>query len=215
MKFKMFFIIYLLSSSLVKGQTPYTAGEITDVRDGKTYQTIKIDNTVWLAENMKYKTENSDSLVKNDLGLIMDGYYYPYEETDKVCPNNFVIPKESDWEDYIQFLIELKNIPKTSIERFSSSNRKATGSGMMVSDNKLQLFDDSNPLNLEISGVIQGDKLISDGALTFWSRKDNLNDSKYHFHIFSNDYSNHTHKHHIIAKKKKKRKFVVRCVKTE
>lgn len=216
MEFRLLLTMCVLGIGInLQGQENYEKGNMIDTRDGKAYQTIKINNTTWLAENLKFKTENSVFIDKNAFGINTDGYYYPYEETDEVCPLGFVIPNETDWEDYIQFLVELKNIPDSSIKHFSSSTKRATGSGIIVSDDKLQLFEDPNPLNLEISGVLQGDKLLSDDALTFWSRKDDLNDSKYHFHIFPNNYSNHTHKHNIIAKKKKKRKFVVRCIKKE
>lgn len=213
MRFNTFLIICLWASSLMNGQTPFVTGEITDIRDGKTYQTIKINNIIWLTENMKFKTPQSDSVLNKDFDLKYDSYYYPIEENNNVCPTGFRIPKLSEWENYVELLIELKNIPKSSLEYSSYDNRKGSGSGILKSDHKLQFFNEPNPLNLKETGLIQGDRLVEDGAMNFWSRKDNSDDFKYHLHILPNDYNNHSHKHNIISKKKKKRKFAVRCVK--
>lgn len=189
-------------------QQAYVTGKITDARDGKIYNTVIINNTTWLSENMKFETENHHISGANDYGINADDYYYPLEENNSVCPDGFRIPKMSDWEAYINFIIGLKNIPKDSIKYFEEKNV----SGIHEGYNHLLLFDEPNPLNLRESGLIQGSKLISDEAMNFWSREDGSDDTKYHFHILTNYYFNHTHKHHIKARKKKKRKFVVRCV---
>ena len=194
-------------------QESYKEGTIIDIRDGKKYNTVKINNTIWLAENMKWKTENSDTILQNDLGIETDGYYYPYHETNEVCPDGFEIPKASDWEEYVDFILQLKNIPESSTKYSSHSSKKVTGTSMRILIDTFSYFNDPNPLNLKIRGMTQGGILINDEALNIWSRKDNSDDSKYHLHIQHNEYGNHTHKHHVITwNKKKRRKFVVRCV---
>ena len=206
-------ILFLVISSSIYGQTNIERGEITDVRDGNKYQTVTINNTIWLAENMKFKTENSYILVDNTSSFKSECHYYPMEESEKVCPNGFRIPKESEWEEYVKILMELKNVPMDSIEYISLSNRQGSSKEMKNPISKLTFFEEPNPLNLEATGIIQGNKHLIDGAMSFWSRKDGSNDLKYHLHIEANLYSNHSHKHHIIARKKKKRKFHIRCVK--
>ena len=52
-----FTILALIINVSLKCQVIHKKGEIIDVRDGKVYQTIMIDSTIWLAENMKFKTE--------------------------------------------------------------------------------------------------------------------------------------------------------------
>lgn len=195
-------------------QDLFTKSTITDDRDGKEYKTIQINNTIWLAENMKFKTENSVIILENELGIDTDGFYYPFEEADKVCPNGFDIPKESDWNEYVNFLLELKSIPESSAIYSSHSSRRVTGTSMKVMHKPFSYFDNPNPLNLKISGMIEGGHLVSFGALNFWSRKDDSSDIKYHLHIQYNEYGNHSHKHHVQTRNKKKiRKFAVRCVK--
>ena len=206
-------ILFLVISSSIYGQTNIERGEITDVRDGNKYQTVTINNTIWLAENMKFKTENSYILIDNANRLKSEGHYYPMEESEKVCPDGYRIPIESEWEEYVQILMELKNVPMDSIEYISLTNRQGSSKEMKNPIRELTFFEEPNPLNLKATGIIQGNKHLIDGAMSFWSRKDGSNDLKYHLHIEDNFYSNHSHKHHIIARKKKKRKFHIRCVK--
>jgi len=55
-------ILFLGIYSLSYSQKSFKQGEITDGRDGNIYQTITINNTIWLSENMKFKTENAHIL---------------------------------------------------------------------------------------------------------------------------------------------------------
>lgn len=215
MKLRILLVVAFVNiCSFVKCQIAYPAGEITDARDGKRYQTINIDNTTWLTENMKYETENAVIILNNEYGINTDGYYYPHEEASHVCPAEFRLPEEKDWEKYVELVLELKKVPKDSIEYFKIGKRKNRSKGMTAHIDQFNFFNDPNPLKLEVSGIIQGNKLVSDGAMSFWTRKGGTNDIKYHVHIESNSAYNHTHKHHIVTRKKKKRKFLVRCVKS-
>ena len=205
------FISFAMTFSHIQGQTALPVGEIVDSRDGQTYQTVTVNNTIWLSENMKYKTPNSITVDNNEYG---NSYFYPHDEADDVCPNEFRIPTENEFKAYFETLLELKNIPKNSVEYFTAKKKNNAGWGMSNRMEELQLFEEPNPLNLKESGIFQGNKFSQDGALSFWSRKAETSDTKYHFHIESDYFFNHTHKHNIITSKKKQRRFVIRCVKT-
>ena len=214
MKTRIMLILILLNPPIYsEGQTIFEKGMITDSRDGKTYQTIKIGNLIWIAENLKYQTKNSVDITKYQKKVKLEGYYYPYEESDEVCPNGFRIPKLEDWKNYINRLIKLKNAVIDSSDYFSTLVTDA--SGFEDKSGEFKMFEEPNPLNLKKSGWIQGKKLKLKRSLNLWLRIENSMDRKYHLHILSEGYSKHSHKHHIDDKKRRKRKFVMRCVKNK
>jgi len=159
MKTKIIITLCILSIGIsARCQEVISVGEIIDAREGKTYKTVKINNTVWLAENMKYKTNHSVAIAENDLGIDTDGYYYPYDEADKVCPADFELPKDSDWQAYVEYILDLKDIPESSLEHFTHTSKKVRGIGASVSDGSFSFFEGPNPLHLKESGMLQGDK---------------------------------------------------------
>lgn len=209
----LFMLIGLVFWSFAFGQTDFLRGEITDTRDGKTYETVQIADVTWLLDNMKYKTENAVILEGSENGISIEGYYYSHEEADNVCPSGFRLPKQKEWTDYLDLLLELKDIPEDSIVFIESYKKNHGGWGMEYPHKELTFFEEPNPLQLKVSGIIQGNKFLNDGAMSFWTRKEGTEEIKYHIHIESNSFYNHYHKHHIISRKKKRRKFLVRCVK--
>jgi len=206
--------IFILATGIYgKGQTNFKTNEMTDLRDGTTYPTVEIGNTIWIAENLKYKTENAYHPKNADIGVKLNGLYYPYEEADEVCPKEFRIPTVAEWEAYVDVLLEIKNISNDSVNSFFV--KKVDATGREDYSNKIQFFKEPNPLNLNESGWIQGNKVKPMASFNAWIRKEKSPDLKYHIHVLPNAYSKHTHKHHIDTKKRKKRRFVVRCVKNK
>ena len=109
-------------------------------------------------------------------------------------------------------MIDLKNIPSTSIERFSSSKKGNKFFGINFLNSALNPLAAPNPLNLKDHGHTQAGKIVAIGSINFWMKLDDSLDAKYHLHLDGDGFSVHTHKHHITRKMKKQRKFSVRCV---
>ena len=92
-------------------------GELTDVRDGQTYKTVKIGDQWWMAQNLNYETANS-YCYKDDAGYCtMFGRLYtwaaavgksddvcgydtcslPLDNIQGVCPEGWHLPNEAEF----------------------------------------------------------------------------------------------------------------------
>jgi uncharacterized protein (TIGR02145 family) len=90
---------------------------LSDIRDGKTYQTVQIGSQCWFAEDLNYGTEISSNLEQRD-NCIAEKYHNPassiqhpasvyqwdeimnYDEivsNQGLCPPGWHIPSEADW----------------------------------------------------------------------------------------------------------------------
>ena len=57
-----FTILALIINVSLKSQVIHKKGEIIDIRDGKVYQTIMIDSTIWLARFLHVGFSNLDKV---------------------------------------------------------------------------------------------------------------------------------------------------------
>jgi uncharacterized protein (TIGR02145 family) len=91
--------------------------DLTDIRDGKTYQTVHIGSQCWMAEDLNYGTEIPPDMHQRD-NCIPEKYHNPvssiqhpasvyqwdeimnYDETvssQGLCPPGWHVPTEADW----------------------------------------------------------------------------------------------------------------------
>jgi hypothetical protein len=91
---------------------PSEMDSITDERDGEIYQTVRIGNQIWFAENLRYKTANS--LFNPDNPSIIYGRLYDRIEAQTICPKGWHLPTDAEWNELEMFLgMSIINTNKT------------------------------------------------------------------------------------------------------
>lgn len=177
---------------------------LIDARDNEVYSIVKAGNLWWLAENLRYATE--DSYFPNfnkKKETAANGNFYKNDHLAELCPENWRIPTSEEWATAIAEIYQTKKIIRKKITKDKTVAfhfEKETDWDFSVSD----------LLNIKRYGWVEGNKFNYHGGTTFWlNRKD---DPKFHIHFAPDAFSVHSHKHHVEDKPRKQRKFLVRCV---
>jgi uncharacterized protein (TIGR02145 family) len=104
-------LIHSFTHSLIPCGQPFT-----DIRDGKTYQTVQIGSQCWFAENLDYGTEIPENIHQRDNCLpekyvrsafsVQGSAFYQWDEIMQyddtpglqgLCPPGWHVPIEADW----------------------------------------------------------------------------------------------------------------------
>ena len=105
-------------------------GTMTDARDGETYQTVKLGDQTWLAQDLNYETDNSWCYQDDPAQCEIYGRLYDWEAAMDACPDGWHLASDEEWSTLINYLD-----PKADPENFIESE---IAGGMMKETGTLE-----------------------------------------------------------------------------
>jgi uncharacterized protein (TIGR02145 family) len=138
----------------------YKFGKFTDIRDGKTYRTVKIGNQVWMAENLNYKTGRSWCYNNNPANCAIYGRWYNWSTAQKACPVGWHLPSKDEWISLITFL------GGSDFYQMDLGKRSYTEGGSEMKDESVNLWKSPHTQSTNSSGfsALPGGWCLSDGS---------------------------------------------------
>ena len=80
-------------------------GEMTDARDGQTYQTVTLGNQTWLAQDLNYETDNNSWCYDDDpANCEIYGRLYDWEAARTACPAGWHLGSDEEWSALVKYL---------------------------------------------------------------------------------------------------------------
>ena len=103
-------------------------GEITDERDGQTYQTVKLGDQTWLAQNLNYETDNNSWCYDDDPDKCETfGRLYDWEAAMTACPDGWHLASDEEWSTLIKYLDPKADPNEETESSIAGGMMKATG----------------------------------------------------------------------------------------
>jgi len=107
---------------------------LVDERDGQSYKTIKVGESIWMARNLNFETEGSTWYENKKKYANKHGRLYTWEEAKTVCPSGWRLPSDEDWTALINAYggsenagLELKADGTSGFDVFFSGFRDSVG----------------------------------------------------------------------------------------
>lgn len=109
----------------------------TDRRDNETYKTVTIGNQIWMAENLRYKSEGAVApICRSESKSKKYGLLYFLQDFNRLAPDGWRIPSLKDWVRLFQ------NIHSSRSDDIENDIVFASAGRFLKSENDWELDDD-------------------------------------------------------------------------
>ncbi len=185
---------------------------LIDKRDNQVYPISKVAGLYWMSGELNFASERAytpSELERKSTGV--SGSYYDYEEAAMVCPEGWRLPTRSEWFDWFRHQLLALDSTLSFVEEYVPK-KKNEGWVLHTGGGSMRLFESGIIPGL---GRVEGDKLLhSPDHSDYWVAADGeLYEQRTHLHVHNSLITAHGHFHHLdLRKKKRLRKFMVRCV---
>lgn len=145
-------------------------GHFTDNRDNQTYAIVTVGKQTWMAQNLNYAISGSYCYNDDMDNCSKFGRLYTYSDAKEVCPENYHLPNDAEWQTLKNFLADNGN---GKLATMSKSTSDWTNPGK-----------DLYGLNIKPTGYRSEDGGYKrlDKRAHFWSETSTANiDSAYHW----------------------------------
>jgi uncharacterized protein (TIGR02145 family) len=152
-------ILIILFSVMIKCSYGQNSNTLIDPRDGNIYKTCVIGTQTWMCENLRYKVEGAIPYKNIDDYVQKYGYLYDWQLANKVCPQDWHLPVEDDWNRLTTYL----------------GGKNTAGGKMKLKEKTIwkdpnRLASNSSNFSAYPSGVfIEGEFQFLNEAAYFWS----------------------------------------------
>ncbi len=103
-----------------------------DNRDDEIYKYVKIGNQFWMSENLRFTPDTGNYWSYNNSEINIYGCFYDWETANKVCPNGWHLPSDTEWTELSNYLggpgIAGGKMKMTGTSSWAPPNKGATNS---------------------------------------------------------------------------------------
>lgn len=206
-------LVALISTSMSFSQESNDrSGTFTDPRDSSTYIWVKIGDQIWMAENLRFETDDGSWCWENDEENCNDrGRFYNWETAMKAAPPGWHLPSDDEWKEMEMELgltneqVDQEGFRVDSAQSVAGKIKKL-GAWPVKYEGKLLSVTNEADFSAVPTGLYSNDEFTHDGYTGWWTSSESDSSAWIrHIGFFDNSIGR--------VLNKKEFAFPVRCVK--